>query len=153
MAASLLLVAGATTACGTSTPGPDAGGTTVQGTNDGSSTTATQATTGGRLVVTVTDGAGAAPRRMTLECDPVGGDHPDAAAACAALAAASDGGRDPFAPTPADAVCTQIYGGPQTATVTGTWRGTPVDARFDRTNGCEISRWDALGALLGRGGA
>lgn len=125
----------------------------MQGSSDDSGTTTTAEAAGGRLEVTVTDDVGATPRRSTLECDPAGGDHPDPSAACAALAAASEGGRDPFAPTPADAVCTQLYGGPQTATVTGTWRGAPVDARFDRTNGCEISRWDALEALLGRGGA
>ncbi len=30
--------------------------------------------------------------------------------------------------------------------------GTPVSGAFARTNGCEISRWDALAPLLGSGG-
>lgn len=56
-----------------------------------------------------------------------------------------------FEPVPDDVACTQIFGGPQTARVTGTLRGTPVDARFSRTDGCEIARWDAVAALLGPG--
>jgi hypothetical protein len=45
-------------------------------------------------------------------------------------------------------MCTMLYGGPATAHVTGTWAGRPVDARFDRADGCEIARWDALVPLL-----
>jgi len=86
----------------------------------------------------------------TLTCEPTGGDHPDADAACAAIAAA--GGAAAFEPTPADVACTEQWGGPQTATVEGTVDGTPIRADFSRTNGCEISRWDALEALLGPGG-
>ena len=56
--------------------------------------------------------------------------------------------KDPFAPVPSDAMCTEIYGGPQTATVTGTLRGEPVNARFSRTDGCQIARWDKHAALL-----
>ena len=87
---------------------------------------------------------------FTLTCEPVGGDHPDAAAACAAIAAA--GGAAAFEPTPADVACTEQWGGPQTATVEGTVDGATIRADFSRTNGCEISRWDALEALLGPGG-
>jgi len=43
-----------------------------------------------------------------------------------------------------------VFGGPQQATVSGTVGGQPVAAAFRRTNGCEISRWDALAPLLGR---
>ncbi|WP_323132488.1 SSI family serine proteinase inhibitor, partial [Kineococcus indalonis] len=72
------------------------------------------------LTVSVDDGSGGV-RTWTLTCAPdgtPGGDHPDAAAACAALAAATV---DPFAPVPRDRTCTQVYGGPQRATVSGTW--------------------------------
>ena len=51
-------------------------------------------------------------------------------------------------PTAADGICTQQFGGPQPATVTGTVDGDQVDATFSRTDGCEISRWDALDAVL-----
>ncbi|MCV2393168.1 subtilase-type protease inhibitor [Actinotalea sp. M2MS4P-6] len=83
----------------------------------------------------------------TLTCDPPGGDHPDPEWACAALEAA--GGVAAFEPVPRTAVCTEIYGGPQTAHVEGTVGGEPVNADFSRQNGCEIARWDALQALLG----
>ena len=53
-------------------------------------------------------------------------------------------------PVPPDVACTEIYGGPATARVRGTLAGHRVDARFDRTNGCEIARWNRNAALLGR---
>jgi hypothetical protein len=37
-----------------------------------------------------------------------------------------------------------VYGGPATARVTGMWQGRGVDASFERTDGCEIARWNAL---------
>jgi hypothetical protein len=55
-----------------------------------------------------------------------------------------------FGPTPRMTACTQQYGGPETAHVTGTLRGEPVDARFSREQGCEIARWDAVVAVLDR---
>ena len=57
-----------------------------------------------------------------------------------------------FEPTPGDVACTELYGGPETATVKGTLRGKAVDASFSRNNGCEISRWDAAAELLGAAG-
>lgn len=50
---------------------------------------------------------------------------------------------------PADRVCTQVYGGPDAAHVTGRLRGQVIDTRFDRSNGCAIAEWDLLQALLG----
>lgn len=44
--------------------------------------------------------------------------------------------------------CTQIYGGPETARVTGTIDETKVDRRFSRTNGCEIADYSRAAALL-----
>ena len=44
--------------------------------------------------------------------------------------------------------CTQIYGGPETAVVTGTIDGDKVDRRFTRTNGCEIADFRRAAALL-----
>ncbi|MFN0281631.1 MAG: SSI family serine proteinase inhibitor [Kineosporiaceae bacterium] len=96
------------------------------------------------LTVVAGDGSGTSTT-WRLTCDPPGGDHPDAEAACAALAAH---GATALPPVPKDQVCTMVYGGPQTATVTGTWRGERISASFSRTNGCEISRWESLAALL-----
>lgn len=94
------------------------------------------------LTVEVTDGD---TTTWQLSCDPAGGDHPDTTAACAALA---ENGAEAVPATPSDSMCTQLFGGEQTAVVTGTWQGKPVDATFSRQNGCEISRWDALAPLL-----
>lgn len=98
------------------------------------------------LIIAVRARPDAEPVVWTLRCDPPGGDHPDPDAACAVLIAAT---RDPFAPVPPGAICAQIYGGPQQATITGRWRGRAVDARYRRTDACEIARWDAIRAVLG----
>ncbi|WP_328554627.1 MULTISPECIES: SSI family serine proteinase inhibitor [unclassified Streptomyces] len=101
-----------------------------------------------RLTVTVTGVGGGADGTSELECHPAGGSHPDAAAACDRLDRMTTWGKDTFAPVPPDTLCTMQYGGPATAHVTGTWAGRTVDARYDRSNGCEISRWNALVPLL-----
>lgn len=101
---------------------------------------------GTRLTIEVDATGEGTTTTWTLGCDPVDGDHPDAEAACAALA---ESGAGAFAPVPADQMCTQIYGGPQVAEVTGTVDGTAVAATFSRENGCEIARWDALEPVLG----
>ncbi len=93
------------------------------------------------------------PLRWTLICDPPGGDHPLAAPACELLAKFAGQEVDPFAPPRKNRACTDLYGGPDTATVSGVWRGRPVQASFSRVDGCEISRWDALGPLLGGAGS
>ncbi|MDE8587618.1 MULTISPECIES: serine protease inhibitor [Micrococcaceae] len=68
----------------------------------------------------------------------------------AALAAVERFGEDIFFPKPGPPkLCTQQYGGPQVAVVTGMYRGRAVHAAFSRTDGCEIARWKAMGPLLG----
>ena len=97
------------------------------------------------LVVTLAaDAKGSQLRTWTLTCEPTGGNHPDPAGACRDLKAA----KQPFAPVPRDAICTEIYGGSAVATLKGTWYGETVDATYSRENGCQISRYDALGAVL-----
>ena len=54
-----------------------------------------------------------------------------------------------FAPVPSGTACAEIYGGPATARVDGTLDGRPLHAAFDRTNACEMERWDRVEALLG----
>ena len=99
----------------------------------------------GELVVVLDRGEGGPPERWTLSCaEPPAGDLPDPAAACAHL----QGLTDPFAALPGDQVCSQQYGGPQTARVTGRWAGEDVDLQLARTNGCQIAQWDRLGVLL-----
>jgi hypothetical protein len=96
------------------------------------------------LTVSVVDEEGQT-RRWRLTCAPAGGDHPDPAGACAALA---EKAAEALPAVASDQMCTEVYGGPQTATLTGTWQGKPVNSSFSRTNGCEIARWDALVPLL-----
>ncbi|MDS1271662.1 SSI family serine proteinase inhibitor [Lipingzhangella sp. LS1_29] len=83
--------------------------------------------------------------QWSLTCAPEGGDHPDPEAACAEL---SDIDPGVFEPVSEDQMCTHIYGGPHVATVTGHVEGTEVDATFSRADGCEIDRWDSMGAVL-----
>lgn len=49
-------------------------------------------------------------------------------------------------------ICTEQYGGPESATVTGSVSGRQVNASFARTNGCEISDWEKLQPLFGKAG-
>jgi hypothetical protein len=83
-------------------------------------------------------------RRWTLRCQPVGGTHPARVRACTRLTTVYA----PFRPVPSDAFCTAVYGGPQEALVTGTFRGRRVNARFSRTDGCQIARWNRVGVLF-----
>jgi hypothetical protein len=78
-----------------------------------------------------------------------GTDHPSPEEACAFL---TESGEAALTALPNKNVrCTQVYGGPQVAVVTGTVDGTPVNKRFALRDGCEISAWKAAEALLGRG--
>jgi hypothetical protein len=91
-------------------------------------------------------GQSAADRHFwTLSCAPVRGSLPNRANACARLARLDA----PFARIPADSACTEQYGGPAEARVTGVFRGRRVWARFDRRNGCGIGRWQKHAFLLG----
>jgi hypothetical protein len=122
-----LIVLLAAVGCGTGTDAPAAAGTT-------------------ELKITYwPQGRTAAPaKRWTLRCAPAGGTHPQAAAACRKLAAM----QSPFAPIPKDAVCTEQYGGPQVALVTGTFRGHAVWTQLAARNGCEIARFKRLSFLV-----
>jgi hypothetical protein len=94
-------------------------------------------------LVVVVD-AGREPREARVRCA-----APDDSPACRAAAALT---ADDFAPVPGNVACTQIFGGPETARVTGTLRGERVDVRFSRTDGCEIERWDEVAGLLAAAG-
>ena len=103
------------------------------------------AASGTSLKITVwPDGPNARSHTTTLRCAPAGGTLPRAGDACGRLGAMDDA----FAPVPPDAVCTMIFGGPQRALVTGTYRGRRVWTRFDRRDGCHIRRWNAHAFLF-----
>ena len=63
--------------------------------------------------------------------------------ACAALTDAAVRDRLLEGP-PVDRMCTQVYGGPETATIRGSLDGRPVDTVVRRNDGCGINDWDNL---------
>ena len=87
------------------------------------------------------------PRRRRARAREAGADPCDAGGRPGCAAAAGLRPAD-FEPTPDDVACTELFGGPETATVTGTLDGREVDARFARNDGCEIARWEKVAALL-----
>ena len=90
-------------------------------------------------------------RLVCLEGQPAEGtDHPRAAASCEVLL---NHGEQLRALPRKDQICTEIYGGPQEATITGTFNGDPVIKQLSRTNGCEIREWNLFEPLVGPGGA
>ena len=86
------------------------------------------------LRVEVTEAA-SQPIRMTLRC----GGRCDLKALEKALA-----------PDDPPRACTLQYGGPETAHVTGTLDGEPVDVTVDRGDGCGIVSYDVLFTAFGR---
>jgi hypothetical protein len=100
------------------------------------------------LEISVTPGGEAPTKIWTLRCpdgSPGEGTLPGAAQACEQLLQMRD---DPFAPVPKGMACTQVYGGPQEADVRGRFGVSPVEAHFDRGNGCEIARWNKVAFLF-----
>jgi LysM repeat protein len=108
--------------------------------------------------LTITTKTGAAnsvlvPGDATLECG--GADGPTATGflaqnATAACAAVASGALQKVAQSQRSGrLCSQIYGGPQTAHIKGTVDGKKIDLSVSRTDGCGISDWTALTALLG----
>jgi hypothetical protein len=94
------------------------------------------------LTVTLdNDGPKGAPaKELKLSCDKATDSN-----ACKTVATITQAD---LAPTPANMACTQIFGGPETATITGTLRGDAVHARFSRSDGCELQRWKRVQPLL-----
>ena len=74
----------------------------------------------------------------TLRCSPAGGSLANAETACRRLERMDR----PFQRPSDQAVCTEIYGGPEIAEIRGTFDGAQVDTTFARTDGCEIALWD-----------
>ncbi|MDQ3122496.1 MAG: subtilase-type protease inhibitor [Actinomycetota bacterium] len=84
-------------------------------------------------------------KTWTLRCEPASGTVARPGVACRKLVV---GGRKLFAPVPRSAICTEIYGGPDTARITGVVAGRRVWATFNLTNGCHIDRWSRFSPWL-----
>ncbi|UYQ77928.1 hypothetical protein OF385_01765 [Glutamicibacter sp. JL.03c] len=104
------------------------------------------------LTITIKADGSKVSAQHTLECS---GDQaleastlPSADQACAAL------NQQPAIVTPSldpAAACTEIYGGPQRAEVSGLLAGEPIQSEFSRSNGCLISQWEQAELLLDSG--
>jgi hypothetical protein len=119
--ASVVLVATALAGCGGDRePGRDSDAATVD------------------VVISVTSSRG--ERETTLECDASTRSRQcETARRLAAFLAEQP---------PRGRVCTQIYGGPETAHVRGTIGDRRIDRRFSKRNGCEIAEWRRAEPLL-----
>jgi hypothetical protein len=97
------------------------------------------------LNITVTGVPGRASQHWTLTCDPTGGTHPNAAAACAELLRY----KEPFAPLlqPKDLACPMILASSKVATIKGTYFGQPVNTTL-HDGACDLSRWAQLGQVV-----
>jgi LysM repeat protein len=108
--------------------------------------------------LTITTNTGSAnsvlvPGEAELECG--GPDGPQASgflaqnadAACAAVeqGVLTDISKD----QESGRLCSEIYGGPQTARIKGTAHGKKVDLSVSRTDGCGVGDWTTLAPLLG----
>lgn len=67
------------------------------------------------------------------------------AAGCSVVAKLTARDFEPVAP---DTACTEIFGGPETASVEGELDGEEVEAELSRANGCEIERFGSFLPLL-----
>ncbi|UJW32223.1 subtilase-type protease inhibitor [Saccharothrix sp. AJ9571] len=76
--------------------------------------------------------AGGRSGAVVLQCDPAGGTHPEAKAACAALTGANG---DLNSVSPKDMSCTLEYA-PVEARAFGTWKGKQVDFSTTYPNRC-----------------
>jgi hypothetical protein len=95
------------------------------------------------LVVTLDpDGADgeAEPMNAEVNCEDSSED-----AACQAV---RDLEPSDLAPPPTDQPCTELFGGPDVATIEGQLNGEDVNEELTRSNGCEIERFDAAVPLL-----
>jgi Subtilisin inhibitor-like len=89
------------------------------------------------------------PQRYTLSCPEPSGEHPDPEKACEAV---YDLNAEDFEPVSPDAICTEIYGGPERARLEGTFAGgddvVPVALDLSRENGCQIDLWDRFAKIV-----
>ncbi len=97
-----------------------------------------------KISVTYVAQDGASTKHWTLKCNPTGGTHKSAKKACVALLKV----KDPFKSSDPNLMCTEQYGGPETAHVQGIWNGKKIRANFSKINGCEIAKWQKVQALL-----
>jgi hypothetical protein len=117
----------------------------VSGCGDSDDADSDEPPAGGDTSLTVTldpDGPDGQEKETT---DEVSCEDGSEEAVCEAIAAIDVGALGPVSP---DTACTEIFGGPDTASLEGTISGEEVDVELTRANGCEIERFDAAVPLL-----
>ena len=139
------------TACGTE---PDEVGTAApeaEQESDDTETTTPASDTSLTIERTLGDDEGLSPEAgyeegvWSLTCDPAGGDHPEAEAACAEIA---EVGTEPFLMDTSDMMCTMQMGGPEVVIVTGHIGDTEIDTEFNKVGGCEIDRFETVATVI-----
>jgi hypothetical protein len=100
-----------------------------------------------RLAIEAQDGRGAV-KRAQLVC--AGGEVTARGLAPDRNLCATARNLAPFlsAKPAADRVCTQIYGGPETARISGQIEGRRIERRFSRSDGCRVADWDRAQPLI-----
>lgn len=146
-----VVLVSAITACAADTPGAD----TVPSTSTPVSTLPVDSTTALQIVVGIEGEPKIAEASLAVDDDGVAtgtGYLSDPARAASAAALLNDPAvvKRLVDGPPADQMCTEIYGGPDIAAVTGTLDGQSVNASFHRNNGCGIADWELFLPLLTR---
>lgn len=156
-ALTVLTVAGLVACSGTPTPGSTGSATQAPSSSAPASSSPTSSSPGqgnAELSITLRETPEAAAKTFTLVCadgkPAAESKHPSPAEACATIKN-SPAILSP-APPRTDQACTQQYGGPATAKVTGAVDNKEVTAAFSRTDGCQIAMWDAAKSILGSDG-
>ncbi|MCU1540123.1 MAG: serine protease inhibitor [Arthrobacter sp.] len=143
--------AGASPSASPGTPSPDTETTAAAPSPSAAPLTAGPGQGNAELAIMVKSSENGPPANFTLVCQngvpAAESQHPNAGTACTAL----KGNAAILGPAPraTDQVCTQQYGGPQQATVSGVVDGKPVEASFSLRDGCEIAAWNAAKDVLG----
>jgi hypothetical protein len=95
------------------------------------------------LHVTEMSTSGKATKHWTLSCDPAGGTHPDAAAACKSLL----GIKNPFTKPAAGTMCPMILANQPSFIINGTWYGKHVSKTI-LDGGCTGAVWNTINKVM-----
>jgi hypothetical protein len=95
------------------------------------------------LNIVVTAGKDVTAKRWTLQCEPTGGNYPDAPAACTRLTQL----RTIFYPAPVHIMCPMIMADASSYIVYGTFLGKKVHETIP-DGGCSLSRWNELKGIF-----
>jgi hypothetical protein len=142
------------TATATTAPSPDTETTASAPSPSAAPVTSGPGQGNAELAIMVKPSETGTPANFTLVCvdgaPAAESQHPNAAAGCTALK--NDAALLSPGPRPTDQPCTQQYGGPQQATVTGVVDGHAVEVTFNLRDGCGIAAWNAAKDVLGSTG-